>query len=83
MTFPLQITFRHLPPSRFFENRINELARRFEKFSSRIAHCHVIIERPHASASLDAFDVSISLSVPGCVIVVKRAHAADPRHKDA
>ena len=83
MTYPLQITFRHMPPSRFFENRIHELARRFEKFSTRISHCHVVIERPHATVSGEAFDVSISLNVPNCVIVVKRAHAADPRHKDA
>ena len=84
MTFPLQITYRHMPPSRFFDNRIHELARRFEKFSSRIAHCHVVIERPHQSnTNGSVFDVSISLSVPGCVIVVKRSHSADPKHIDA
>jgi ribosome-associated translation inhibitor RaiA len=84
MSFPLQITYRHMPSSRFFENRIRELARRFEKFSSHISSCHVLIERPHQSATHGGlFDVHISLSVPGSVIVVRRSHAADPKHADA
>jgi len=84
MTFPLQITFRHMPPSRIFENRIRELACRFEKFSSRIAACHVVIEIPHQGGTHGGlFDVHITLQVPGSIIVVSRTHAADPKHKDA
>jgi hypothetical protein len=81
MTFPLQITFRHMLPSRIFENRIRELARRLEKFSSSIASCHVVIERPHQSKSQgDLFDVHIALTVPGAVLAVSRSHSSDPKH---
>jgi putative sigma-54 modulation protein len=84
MTFPLQITFRHMPPSRIFENRIRELARRLEKFSSRIASCQVVVEQPHQSTAQGSlFDVHITLQVPGSVIVVSRSHAADPKHTNA
>jgi ribosome-associated translation inhibitor RaiA len=84
MTFPLQITFRHMPPSRIFENRIRELARRLEKFSSRILNCHVLIEQPHQSATQGGlFDVHVSVAVPGDLIVIRRSHSADPRHSDA
>jgi ribosome-associated translation inhibitor RaiA len=83
MPFPLQITFRHMPASRIFENRIRELARRFEKFSSRVSSCHVLVERPHQSTTHGAaFDVHISLSLPGTVIVVKRSNSGDPKHSD-
>jgi ribosome-associated translation inhibitor RaiA len=84
MTFPLQITFRHMPPSRIFEDRIRELAGRLEKFSSKIGHCHVVVEQPHQSATQGGlFDVHIAVSVPGSVIVVRRSHATDPKHEDA
>jgi hypothetical protein len=84
MTFPLQITFRHMPPSRIFENRIRELARRFEKFSSRIASCHVVIVQPHQSAAQGShFIVHITLQIPGSTIVVSRSHATDPKHSNA
>jgi hypothetical protein len=83
MSFPLQITFRHMPPSRIFENRIRELARRLEKFSSRIASCHVLIEQPHQSVSQGGlFDVHVTLAVPGKVIAVSRSHSGDPKHSD-
>ena len=83
MTLPLQITFRHMPASRIFENRIRELARRFEKFSSRISSCQVVIEQPHQSAAQGGlFDVHITLTVPGSMIIVRRSHTNDPGHKD-
>jgi len=83
MSFPLQITFRHMPPSRIFENRIRELARRLEKFSSRIESCHVLIEQPHQSAAQGGlFDVHVTLSVPGNLIAVRRSHSSDPKHAD-
>ncbi|MBX5461367.1 MAG: ribosome-associated translation inhibitor RaiA [Steroidobacteraceae bacterium] len=84
MTFPLQITFRHMPPSRIFENRIRELARRLERFSDRITHCHVVIEQPHQhNTQGSVFDVHITVTVPGEVIAINRSHAQDPRHTDA
>jgi ribosome-associated translation inhibitor RaiA len=73
-----------MPGSNIFEHRIRELARRLEKFSSRIANCHIVIEKPHQSATQGGlFDVHITLTVPNNVIVVRRAHSTDPRHSDA
>src|SRR5262245_16569012 len=83
MTFPLKITFRNMPPSRIFENRIRELARRFEKFSSRILSCSVVIQQPHQSSRKgDLFDVHISVTVPGSLLIVHRAHSEDVSHTD-
>jgi ribosome-associated translation inhibitor RaiA len=83
MTFPVQITFRNMPASRMLEQRIEELAQRLEKFSSRILDCTVLIQRPHQSRRKgDLFDVHINITVPGSLIVVHRAHAADASHVD-
>jgi ribosome-associated translation inhibitor RaiA len=84
MSFPIQITFRHMLPSQAFEERIRELATRLEKFSTRITSCHVVIEKPHQSSSQgDLFDVHVSVCVPGNTIVVRRSHSADPKHSNA
>ena len=83
MTFPLQITFRNMPTSQIFENRIRELAQRFEKFSRHIVSCVVVIQQPHQSSRKgDVFDVHINVTVPGSVIVVHRAHREDASHID-
>jgi ribosome-associated translation inhibitor RaiA len=83
MTFPLQITFRNMPTSPIFENRIQELARRLEKFSGHIMNCLVVIQQPHHSSRKgDVFDVHINVTVPGSLIVVHRAHAEDASHTD-
>lgn len=84
MRFPVQITFRHMLPSRMFEDRIRELAGRLEKFSSRITSCHVVVEKPHQKGAQGAlFDVHVSVCVPGNVIIVRRSHSTDPKHSNA
>ena len=84
MSFPIQITFRHMLPSRMFEDRIRQLAERLEKFSTRITSCHVVVEKPHHSRAQGAlFDVHVSLCVPGNIIIVRRSHSADPEHSNA
>ena len=83
MTSPIQITFRNMPASRIFENRIRELAQRLEKFSGHVLNCAVVIQRPHQSSRKgDVFDVHINVTVPGSLIVVHRAHADDTSHTD-
>lgn len=73
MSFPLQITFGNTPPSRILENRIQELARRLERFSAHIAQCHVAIRRLPQSASQGAtFEVHVNVSVPSCIIAICR-----------
>jgi hypothetical protein len=83
MTFPVQITFRNMPPSRVFENRIRELAGRLERYAGDILRCAVVIQRPHQSSQKgDPFDVHINITVPGAMIAVHRAHANDASHVD-
>lgn len=83
MTFPLQITFRHMPASRIFENRIRELARRLERFSAHIISCQVVIQAPHQHQQQGTlFDVHINLTVPDRVIAIQRTHAGAPSHAD-
>jgi ribosome-associated translation inhibitor RaiA len=84
MSFPIQVTFRHMARSPHFETRIRELVRRLEKFSAHITSCHVVIEKPHqSSAQGDLFDVHLSVCTPGNFIVIRRSHAADPDHANA
>ena len=84
MSFPVQITFRHMLASPVFEERIRELATRLEKFSPRITSCHVVVEKPHqSSAQGGLFDVHVSVCVPGNIIVVRRSRSADPGHSNA
>lgn len=83
MQIPLQITFRHMDPSPVLENRIRELAKRLEKFSTQIMHCRVLIEAPHQHQHQgQVFDVRVDLTVPGSEIAIRRARPADPSHAD-
>lgn len=84
MSFPIQVTFRHMLPSRMFEERIRELAGKLQKFSTRITRCHVLVEKTHQrSVQRGLFDVHVSVCVPGNVIIVRRSHVADPDHSNA
>jgi ribosome-associated translation inhibitor RaiA len=84
MSYPLQITFRDMAPSRVFENRIRELAQRLEKFSRHITQCTVVIQRPHQHANQGGlFDVHINVLVPDSLIAIHRAHSVHPSHEDA
>ena len=84
MSFPIQITFRHMLPSRVFEERIRRLAERLEKFSTRITSCHVVVEKPHQSRARGGlFDMHVSLCVLGFFFVVRRSHSAAPEQYNA
>jgi ribosome-associated translation inhibitor RaiA len=83
MAFPLQITFRNMAPSRIFANRIRELARRLERFSAHIIQCAVVVQQPHQSTTQGViFEVHVNLTVPGCLIAIRRTHGTDPSHTD-
>jgi ribosomal subunit interface protein len=84
MTFPLQITFRHMDASPALEARIRKLTARFDKFSEHIVRCHVIVQplshRPHQGA---LYDFTIDITVPDEEIAIRRAHPADHTHESA
>src|SRR5579864_2393757 len=83
MTFPLQITFRHVAPSPGLEARIRELAARFDRFSEHVIRCHVIIEPlPHHQHQGALYDIRIDIRLPGEEIAIRHAHPADHAHED-
>jgi len=83
MQVPLQITFRHMPPSPAFEARIRELVDRLQKFSPDIMRCHVTVEAPPKHQHQGGlFDVRIDLTVPEKEIAIRRTHPVDHSHED-
>src|SRR5215831_7648130 len=83
MQAPLQITFRHMPPSAALESRIRTLAARLENFCSRIVHCRVTVDVPAGHQSQGGcFDVRMDITVPGREIAVRRARPHEPARED-
>lgn len=83
MTFPLQITFRHMKPSPALRERIATLASRLEKFSVHILRCQVVIGAPAGHHQQgERFEVSLELSVPGGQIAIRRTRSNDAAHED-
>jgi len=83
MRLPLQITFRHMPPSAALEARIRELAVHLERFSAQIISCQVIIEAPHQHQHQGKiFEVHIHVTVPKGDLVAEREHRQRQSHED-
>jgi len=47
MNFPVQITFRDMPPSETIENKIRRKAEKLQQFYDHIIGCRVVVEAPH------------------------------------
>jgi ribosome-associated translation inhibitor RaiA len=83
MTLPLQITFRNMDPSPALEERIRELASRFDKFSAHIIRCHVVVEPlSHRAHHGTLFGLRIDITLPDEEIAIHRARPDDPAHED-
>lgn len=83
MQIPLQITFRHMPPSPALEARVRELALRLERFSSKIMRCHVVIDVPHRHQHQGRiFEVHIQVTVPNGECIAQREHQQRQSHED-
>jgi len=77
MQIPLQITFHGIDHSDAVEERIREKAAKLEQLCDRITSCRVVIETHHRNNSTlhvkgQPFHISVSLTVPGTELVVKR-----------
>lgn len=83
MQTPLQITFRHMPPSPVVEARIRELATRLEHFHARVIGCHVVVDAPseHRHQGVP-YTIKIDLSLPGRDIHVNSERAEHSAHTD-
>jgi hypothetical protein len=81
MRSPLTLSFRHIDRSGALEDRARELGSRLERFSKRIAQCHMTLEGPHRGAGAP-YLVKIDLSVPGAQIHADSLHADGAARQD-
>ena len=73
MKIPLQITFRHMPPTPAVEENIREKAAKLDELHDGIMGCRVAVEAPHRHHHKGkAYVVRIDLTVPGGELVVNR-----------
>lgn len=83
MQTPVQITFRHMPPSDAVRTRVLELVHRLERFHDRIIGCSVVIEAPPGQQRNGApFDIKLALTVPGHDVHAQSDHCAHESHED-
>jgi len=72
MSFPIQITFRHMDSSPTVELRLREECDALLRYFPRIVSGRVVVEAPHRRHQQGhEYQVSIFLSVPKSEIVVK------------
>ena len=84
MTFPMQITYRHMDSSPALDERIRDLAARLATASSHVLSGHVLIAAPHQHSHQGRlFEVHLDLHVPGRRIAVHRSSAWNRAHEDA
>ncbi|HIP53834.1 MAG TPA: HPF/RaiA family ribosome-associated protein [Chromatiales bacterium] len=84
MQLPLQITFRHMPPSEALEADIRKYATKLDKFYDQIMSCRVVmspLNKRHHQGAL--YQVKIDLTVPGKELVVSRDSGLNHAHEDA
>jgi ribosomal subunit interface protein len=69
----LQITSRNLTLTEPLQKEIRKKASKLERVYDRITRCKVVIESPHRKQhQVKEFNVSISMSVPGAELIVKK-----------
>ncbi len=83
MKVPLQITFRNVEPSAAMGARINALAQRLGKFSSRITSCRVVVESSsHRQHRGTLFRVRVIIALPRGDISTGNARSRDHAHEN-
>lgn len=83
MRLPLQVTFRHMPPSKAVEATVREKAAKLDLFYNRIMGCRVLVEAPHRHHRRGKlYHVRIDMTVPGGELVVNREPSRHAAHKD-
>lgn len=83
MSFPLDIRFRDMDPSRALESFAHRWAAKLGNVYPRIERCEVVIERPHQHQRQgQPFHVRVTVVVPGPDIVASNDGASDGAHED-
>src|ERR1051325_4079789 len=77
MNFPVQITFRNMPPSEMIERKIRRKADKLQQFYDHIIGCRVVVEAPHRHHRKGkSFVVRIDLALPGKELVINNTAQA-------
>ncbi len=84
MQKPVQVSWRHVPPSETLEERIREKAAKLERFDPRLTGCAVTLEAPghHHRQMGSQYRVRIELSVRGERLIVGRDPKETTGHAD-
>lgn len=83
MQLPLQINFRHMDPSPAVEAKVQEHARKLDRFYGRITSCRVVIEAPHKHHTKgNLYQVKVELTVPDDQLVASRDRDRHHAHED-
>jgi cold shock CspA family protein/ribosome-associated translation inhibitor RaiA len=83
MSFPVQITARHLETTKETEDWIRKEAAKLETFYGRIIDCRVVLEMPHQHHKRgNLYNVRIYLTVPGAELVIKREPTLSQQARD-
>jgi len=83
MLLPVEVTFRHMPPSESLEAAVREHAAKLDRFHSRITSCRVMVEvlhQRHFKGSV--FHVRIDVTVPGAELVASSEPPPQHFHED-
>lgn len=81
-TVPLQVTFRHMYPSKAVEAKIKQKIEKLTQFYDRMIAAHVIVDLPHHKHHQgNLFEVAIELSLPEGQVIVNRHANQDRRHE--
>jgi hypothetical protein len=84
MSSPVDVRFRDRESSPALEQFIRRWAAKLGRVHERIAHCEVVIERPHQHQRHGQHvRVRLALGVPGSDIVVSYDQALDGAREDA
>ncbi len=82
-TVPLQVTFRHMHPSKAVEAKVKQKIEKLTRFYDRIIAAHVIVDLPHHKHHQgNLFEVAIELSLPDGQVLVNRHANPDHRHEN-
>lgn len=81
-TMPV-VTFKGLEPSPALREVIEHRIADLEQHHPRLTSCRVVVEQPHQHQHHGVnWHVTVTLVVPGKVIVVSHEPDANPRHED-
>ena len=83
MKLPPQVTFKGMDASAAIETRIQQSARKLDRFNDCIMSCRVVVEAPHRHHHKgNVYHVIVEVMVPGGEIVVNRSGERNHAHED-